>query len=62
MIPVCPSCGQPMTDILAGVIACAGSGRHVDVGSSYACVDRRCQERRDETALARAIARGVIAP
>lgn len=57
----CPSCGQPMSS--GGfALACGRGGQSARILLPAICTDRACRAARDEAAMAKAIAAGVILP
>jgi hypothetical protein len=59
-MPDCPHCGNPMTPGGAA-IACGPDGSVKILLAPY-CADPACREARDEAALMKMIAAGVIDP
>lgn len=57
--PKCPRCGEPMN---AGVAFVCGRGFSQAFDLPPVCESLACQQRRNEDAIARAIAAGVIDP
>lgn len=57
--PPCPRCGEPM---IAGAALVNLGGRCEPVELPPWCTSQECQRTRDEDAIARAIAAGVIDP
>ncbi len=59
--PTCPECGTQLTP--GGVaLGCVPGGGGVTIPLPAYCADPQCRRDRDEAAIARAIAAGVIEP
>lgn len=59
--PVCPHCGNPITP--GGyALVCNTRGRSTTVQLPNFCTNRQCRSDRDDAAIAKAIADGVIDP
>jgi hypothetical protein len=58
--PTCPACGNPLTPGGSAFLCSDTGGKRVAL-PSY-CADRQCQIDRDEAAVAKAIASGLIDP
>lgn len=58
-MPPCPHCGTPLTP--GGyALACGSGGKSARIPLPATCTDRDCPQQRDNAAIERAIAAGVI--